>query len=88
MHLPCQVPHSIFAIPDISFSQAALADPQHYDTPDKEFMIVALDLLSGLAEGLGAQVDQLVAQSNLIPLLYQCSQVKLFFRSKPSKQVC
>lgn len=38
-------------------------------------MIVALDLLSGLAEGLGGHVDTLVARSNIMTLLFQCMQV-------------
>ena len=37
-------------------------------------MIVALDLLSGLAEGLNNHIEQLVAGSNLLHLLYQCVQ--------------
>lgn len=39
-------------------------------------MIVALDLLSGLAEGLGNTIEQLVARSNILTLMYQCMQVK------------
>lgn len=39
-------------------------------------MIVALDLLSGLAEGLGGTIEQLVAHSNILTLMYQCMQVK------------
>lgn len=39
-------------------------------------MIVALDLLSGLAEGLNGHVNHLVAESNIVALLYQCSQVR------------
>lgn len=39
-------------------------------------MIVALDLLSGLAEGLGGTIEQLVARSNILTLMYQCMQVK------------
>eukprot|EP00732_Lithocolla_globosa_P001503 Lithocolla_globosa_v1_NODE_763_length_3322_cov_30.849403.p1 type:complete len:909 gc:universal NODE_763_length_3322_cov_30.849403:3268-542(-) len=44
------------------------------EAPEKDFMIVALDLLSGLAEGLGASIDSLVANSNppLLPLLGDC----------------
>lgn len=38
-------------------------------------MIVALDLLSGLAEGLNGNIEQLVAMSNLMLLLHQCMQV-------------
>ncbi len=49
--------------------------PDQYEAPDKDFMIVALDLLSGLAEGLGGHVDQLVARSNIMTLLFQCMQV-------------
>lgn len=49
--------------------------PDQYEAPDKDFMIVALDLLSGLAEGLGVHVDTLVARSNIMTLLFQCMQV-------------
>ena len=49
--------------------------PDQYEAPDKDFMIVALDLLSGLAEGLGGHVDQLVSRSNIMTLLFQCMQV-------------
>ena len=55
-------------------SQVASSHPEHFQPPDKEFMIVALDLLSGLAEGLSSQIEQLVAQSSIISLLYQCMQ--------------
>lgn len=51
--------------------------PDQYESPDKDFMIVALDLLSGLAEGLGAHVEQLVTRSNIMTLLFQCMQVRL-----------
>ena len=37
-------------------------------------MIVALDLLSGLAEGLGGNIETMVVQSNLLSLLFQCMQ--------------
>ena len=39
-------------------------------------MIVALDLLSGLAEGLNTHIECLVASSNIMQLLYQCIQVE------------
>jgi len=39
---------------------------------DREFIVCSLDLLSGLAEGLGAGIESLVAQSNLRDLLLQC----------------
>ena len=37
-------------------------------------MIVALDLLSGLAEGLHQHIEALVVQSNVLTLLFQCMQ--------------
>lgn len=55
-------------------TQIALANPDHFLLPDKEFMIVALDLLSGLAEGLGGSIEAMVVQSNLLSLLFQCMQ--------------
>ncbi|XP_059314432.1 transportin-1 [Lycium ferocissimum] len=39
---------------------------------DREFIVCCLDLLSGLAEGLGSGVESLVSQSNLGDLLLQC----------------
>ncbi|KAG9288008.1 hypothetical protein G9A89_017603 [Geosiphon pyriformis] len=44
------------------------------DMPDKDFMIVALDLLSGLTQGLGPSIETMVANSNpqLLSLLSIC----------------
>uniref|UniRef100_A0A2K5IP26 Importin N-terminal domain-containing protein n=1 Tax=Colobus angolensis palliatus TaxID=336983 RepID=A0A2K5IP26_COLAP len=42
-------------------------------------MTVALDLLSGLAEGLGGNIEQLVARSDILTLIYQCTQDKISF---------
>ncbi|XP_073027371.1 transportin-1-like isoform X2 [Primulina eburnea] len=39
---------------------------------DKEFIVCSLDLLSGLAEGLGAGIESLISQSNLRDMLLQC----------------
>lgn len=50
------------------------AETTGYEQPDKEFMIVALDLLSGLAEGLDGHIESLVVNSNIMRLLYQCMQ--------------
>lgn len=58
------------------FVQLCQSQPDQYESPDKDFMIVALDLLSGLAEGLGGTIEQLVARSNILTLMYQCMQVK------------
>ncbi|XP_075435678.1 transportin-1 [Ascaphus truei] len=62
-----------------TLAQAMLhnAQPDQYESPDKDFMIVALDLLSGLAEGLGGNIEQLVARSNILTLMYQCMQDKM-----------
>ena len=49
--------------------------PEQFDPPNKDFMIVALDLLSGLAEGLNGHMESLVMSSNIMQLLYQCMQV-------------
>lgn len=45
--------------------------PSEHDEPDKTFLIVALDLLSGLAQGLGRLIEPLILQSNpaLMPLI-------------------
>ncbi|CAM9489284.1 unnamed protein product [Discosporangium mesarthrocarpum] len=42
------------------------------DPPDKELVVCALDVLSGMAEGLGEEFESLVGSSNLISLLLQC----------------
>ncbi|XP_026832301.1 transportin-2 [Drosophila erecta] len=42
------------------------------DYPDKEVMVAAIDLLSGLAEGLGGLIEPLVASSNIVHLLDKC----------------
>ncbi|KAL8153745.1 hypothetical protein V2J09_011505 [Rumex salicifolius] len=39
---------------------------------DREFIVCALDLLSGLTEGLGGGIESLVSQSTLRDLLLQC----------------
>ena len=54
-----------------------MSNPDHYDPPEKDFMIVALDLLSGLAEGLEGAIESLVTESNILELLYRCVQVSL-----------
>ncbi|CAH8342793.1 unnamed protein product [Eruca vesicaria subsp. sativa] len=39
---------------------------------DREFIVCSLDLLSGLAEGLGSGIESLVSPSNLRDLLLKC----------------
>ncbi|KAF9243191.1 armadillo-type protein [Melanogaster broomeanus] len=44
------------------------------DEPDKSFLVVSLDLLSGLAQGMGSTLDPLISQTqpNLLSLLTVC----------------
>ncbi|CAK7329452.1 unnamed protein product [Dovyalis caffra] len=57
----------------IQGQQSAKVDPVTAGFPyDKEFIVCSLDLLSGLAEGLGSGIESLVSQSNLRDLLLQC----------------
>ncbi|XP_039127220.1 transportin-1 [Dioscorea cayenensis subsp. rotundata] len=57
----------------IQAQQLAKVDPAAAGVQyDKEFIVCSLDLLSGLAEGLGGGIESLVAQSNLRDLLLQC----------------
>ena len=53
---------------------AHLQNADQFEQPDKDFMIVALDLLSGLAEGLDVHIEAMVASSNIMQLLFQCVQ--------------
>jgi transportin-1 len=50
-----------------------MGDPQRAGVNyDKEFIVCSLDLLSGLAEGLGSSIESLVSRSDLRDLLLQC----------------
>lgn len=49
---------------------------EQYEPPNKDFLIVALDLLSGLAEGLGEHMIPLIEQTNTMRLLYECIKVR------------
>lgn len=50
------------------------------DEPDRPFLIVSLDLLSGLVQGLGNSIDHMIANSQppLLPLLTICLKVSYF----------
>lgn len=52
-------------------------DPQHMEPPEKDFIVVALDLLSGMVQGIGTNVESLITsvQPNLIELLQFCIKV-------------
>mgnify|MGYP002477564668 CR=1 FL=1 len=51
-------------------------DPINYDEPDKTFLIVSLDLLSGLTQGLNTAITQLYSASDppVLTLLAMCLQ--------------
>lgn len=51
-----------------------MQNPDQFDAPNKDFMIVALDLLSGLAEGLDGHIEKLVENSSIMDLLHHCMQ--------------
>ncbi|MCO5585248.1 hypothetical protein L7F22_039181 [Adiantum nelumboides] len=56
------------------FQQESQKPLQDQDLPDRTFIIVSLDLLSGLTQGLGTNIRSLIAQSQppLLPLLAMC----------------
>jgi transportin-1 len=55
------------------------ADQENIEEPDRTFIVVALDLLSGLTQGLGDQIHQLIAttQPPLLHLMALCLTVSL-----------
>lgn len=55
-----------------AFRNAPPEQQENMEAPDKEFIVCALDLISGLAEGLGTGIESLVKGSNLLPLLGEC----------------
>ena len=54
-----------------SSSKASPGQPEQ----QREFIIGALDLISGIAEGLGPLVEPLIDRANLRDLILQCCQV-------------
>ncbi|XP_011405788.1 PREDICTED: transportin-1 isoform X2 [Amphimedon queenslandica] len=55
--------------------KASQMNPEFFTTtPEKDFMIVSLDLLSGLVEGIGANIEPYVSGSNIMSLLFECMQ--------------
>ncbi|KAH7974680.1 hypothetical protein HPB49_018083 [Dermacentor silvarum] len=47
---------------------------RHSYTPEKPFVVVALETLSGLAEGLESDIEPFVADTNIIELMFQCGK--------------
>eukprot|EP00286_Rhodomonas_abbreviata_P022521 CAMPEP_0181303378 /NCGR_PEP_ID=MMETSP1101-20121128/8524_1 /TAXON_ID=46948 /ORGANISM="Rhodomonas abbreviata, Strain Caron Lab Isolate" /LENGTH=900 /DNA_ID=CAMNT_0023408943 /DNA_START=172 /DNA_END=2874 /DNA_ORIENTATION=- len=41
---------------------------------DDEFIVCSLDLISGMAEGLGSGIESLVANGKILPMLMECCQ--------------
>jgi len=48
--------------------------PDQFPDVDKDYIVVSLDLLSGISQGMGTAVEPFLAQSNppLLPLLFAC----------------
>ena len=61
-------------------TEAQLAAVRKIETPEKDVLIVAVDLLSELTESLGSDIHNLVAANNskLVQLLYFCINVSDF----------
>lgn len=55
-----------------AFRNAPENEQEAMEPPDKGFIVCALDLISGLTEGLGTSVESLVKNSKLLPLLGEC----------------
>lgn len=58
--------------------QTFAANPAQFDEPDKTFLIVSLDLLSGLTQGLNTSITPLYQSSDppVLSLLAMCLQVR------------
>lgn len=56
---------------------AYMADPDGVEEPDRTFIVVALDLLSGLAQGLADEMPTLIGQTQpgLLELIPHCLNV-------------
>jgi len=50
------------------------AQIRNTELPDKDFIVCSLDLISGIIEALGPNVESLIHQSNLFVLLKRCMQ--------------
>ena len=61
-------------VQDQQYQQGAILDP-----PDKEFLVAALDLMSGLVQGLGDDLSQLIGgtEPKLAQMLTLCLRVLL-----------
>lgn len=57
--------------------QAWTQNPDGYEEPDSSFVVVALDLLSGLCQGLGLNIVELVNNSgnSILQLMSSCLHV-------------
>jgi len=55
-----------------------MAERGQGEHPEKDFLIIALDLISGLCEGLHGSIESLIGNSNLPTLLYGCMQDKRY----------
>lgn len=54
---------------DLQQEQMFHSDPENFAEPEKDFVIVALDLLSAVAEGVGPAIESLISGSDILPLM-------------------
>ncbi|CAB3404704.1 unnamed protein product [Caenorhabditis bovis] len=59
----------------IDQEQKHMQAPNEVEAPETDFMIVALDLLSGLAESLPTQIERLSQGSNIVEMIIFCSVI-------------
>jgi transportin-1 len=62
------------AIIENTYMAAKVARETGDEPPEKDFITCSLDLIGGIVEGLGSSVEGLVANTNILRLLYQCMQ--------------
>lgn len=60
---------------DFGFLQLYQTYPEAVEVPEHDNLIVALDLLSGLTEGIGSRIEPLVMSSNLMVNIAHCIRV-------------
>jgi hypothetical protein len=76
----------------VVLEQSNLAGNPHlnggtFNETDKDFLVVALDLISELIEGVRGDMIPIVKRSNLIQLTYICSQVIKYSRIEKNNAI-
>lgn len=61
-------------------SESQIEALKSIEPPEKDVLIVAIDLLSELTEALGSSIESLVGNSRIMQLLFFCANVRFFIR--------